>query len=189
MIVAFSTSSPWASVAFISNEGEVLWSETVKAPRAASGHCLEMLKRAEESKGLSLADADLFLADMGPGSFTGVRVGIILAKTFGWLYGKQCAGADSFDLVSATGVVVLPSKKNEWFVRISGETPVRTTELPATEFTGYGFEGDEQPPSAERFAQILSQLKPVPAEAFVPAYLIDPSISTPKKPYQMVQGA
>ncbi|MEZ0327518.1 MAG: tRNA (adenosine(37)-N6)-threonylcarbamoyltransferase complex dimerization subunit type 1 TsaB [Fimbriimonas sp.] len=180
MIVAFSTSSEWASVAAISTTGDVLWEGQERAPRRAGAACLKLI----ESMPLSISDASIFAADIGPGSFTGVRVGVILAKTFGYVYDKPVCGADAFDLISVSDVVALPSKKGEYFVRVPGREPYRTESVQQGPILGYGAAfADPTPPHAKRFGALVSTLAPMLAEAFVPEYLIQPSISTPKKPY------
>lgn len=186
MIVAFSTSSVWASTALLAEDGTVLWSACEKALHRASGTCLKQLESGLAETGLDLAQVSLFAADLGPGSFTGVRVGIVLAKTLAYANGKLCVGADAFDLVAPDQVVVFPSRKGEFFVREPGQAPVRQIELPEGSFVGFGYGGPDRPPEAARFGHLLDRLKAVPAEELVPAYLIDPSISIPKKPYKGV---
>jgi hypothetical protein len=182
VIVAFSTSSPWASVAAISENGVVLWEDAEEAPRRAGAACMAMVERLNER--FPLSSCTLFAADIGPGSFTGVRVGVTLAKTFGYVHHQPVAGADSFDLIAHDAVAVLPSKKGEYFVRRPGEAPFRTNELPDEPFLGFGPGIDPSlMPMARRFAFLLDRLEPTTAELFVPEYLIQPSISTPKKPY------
>ena len=142
----------------------------------SSQACLELIP-----DGVNLAEFDAFAADLGPGSFTGVRVGIVLAKTFAYLHGKPCIGADAFDLIDATRTVAFPSKRGEFFVRRIGTQIERTTEVP-DKAIGFGFEGGDSYPHAGGFAQIDS-LELVTPEEFAPRYLLEPSISTPKKPY------
>ena len=184
MIVAFSTSSPLASVALISSDGEVLASSEEMAPRGASGASLKLLLALLASLKLDLSAAELFVSDLGPGSFTGVKVGVTIAKTLAFAHGKQTAGADCFDLVDPTGTVVVPSKRGEYFIRRLGETPIRSENLPHEPCSGYG-PAIEPPnyPRADRFAVLLPRLEHVIPEALVPAYLIEPSISTPKQPF------
>ena len=81
--------------------------------------------------------------------------------------------------------VAIPSRKGEYFVRVPGEEPHRTSERPAGELVGFGpwFEGEETFPDASRFAALVQELKPMRAEDLLPAYLIEPSISLPRKPY------
>ncbi len=182
MIVAFSSSSRVASVALLGIEGS--WSNSELAPARASEACVELLQDLLSRSGAKLESATGFVADIGPGSFTGVRVGVVLAKTLGYRLSVPVAGANAFDLISATETVVLPSKKNEWFVRLPGEKPFRTTQLPEKPWTGFGVEGEaEVYPSAANFKSLLGGLRWESAATFVPEYLIDPSISTPKKPF------
>lgn len=183
MIVAFSTSSPWSSVALI-EEDRVLWSDSALAENRASEKCLAMLD-ASVAAGLNWRTATLFAADIGPGSFTGVRVGIMLAKTFAFTHGVSVAGADAFDLISPDRAVALPSKRGEFFVREPGQSPYRTTEANLNELVGYGGDfQDAKPPLAAGFVSLIHRLKPVDPIVFLPEYLIEPSISVPKKPYR-----
>lgn len=183
MIVAFSTSSPLASVAlFRADLAEWVGYEELAA-HAASGACIRLLDRCLSEWGASLKDVTLFLADLGPGSFTGVRVGVTLAKTLAYANGALAGGADAFDLIDPSGTVVLPSRRGEWFIRVPGETVYRSQELPA-QFHGYGGEiAEETYPSAANFRLLRDRWKPEVAEGLVPDYLIEPSISLPKKPY------
>lgn len=190
MIVAFSTSSPQASVALLQSDGTVLASAEEQAPKAASGACMRMLESLLAQTGRDLQAATLFLADLGPGSFTGVKVAVTLAKTFAYVHGVKAGGATSFDLISADGRVVMPSKRGEFFVREPGADPVRQPDLPEAPFTGFG-PGVEPAvyPHAARFATLLSSIAEVDPERLVPNYVIEPAISVPKKPYGVAHGA
>lgn len=183
MIVAFSTSSPQASVALISPEGNVLASRGIYAPMQASGACLLILKDLLQETGTTLKVATLFAADLGPGSFTGMKVAVTIAKTMAFAEGVKTIGADSFDLIDPSGVVVMPSKRGEWFIRRVGQEPVRQEKLPDEPFLGYG-PGIESSvyPQAAGFARLLERLSPIDPERLVPNYLIEPSISQPKTP-------
>jgi tRNA A37 threonylcarbamoyladenosine modification protein TsaB len=180
VIFAFSTSCSVASVAVFSESGELLFDDSQEAQSRSSGACLAMLAASE----YDVKHGTLFLADAGPGSFTGTRVGIVLAKTFSWAMKAKCGSATAFDLVSATRTVVFPSKKGEWFVRRLGEEVIRQTDLPDEDFVGFG-PGIEPTvtPLAKRFQDLLPSIVHIAPEALEPGYLIEPSISTPKKKY------
>ena len=178
MIFAFSTSSPVASVAVLSEDGKVLFTGQRASDMKASEVCFRLLAES----GFDPSHGTIFLADVGPGSFTGTRVGVTIAKTLAFVASAQCGGANAFDLISLDQTVVMPSKKGEWFIREPGQEPYRDANRPNGDFVGFG--GDMVDPTfplAERFKVLLSSLELVSAEAFVPKYLIEPSISIQKR--------
>jgi tRNA threonylcarbamoyladenosine biosynthesis protein TsaB len=151
---------------------------------AASGACMRLLEIGLREAGVSLGKASLIVADLGPGSFTGVRVGVTLAKTLAYTQGTKTAGSGAFDLIDPLETVVVPSKRGEWFVRIPGGESERSTDLPQGAYLGYGQGIDTQTyPDAARFAPLLRNLVARSPEELTPLYLSEPSISTPKKPY------
>jgi tRNA threonylcarbamoyladenosine biosynthesis protein TsaB len=184
VIVAVTTSSPQVGVALLTDQGGIIGTRNSLAPMASSGACLHMLESLLSASGLRLEEASLFLADLGPGSFTGVKVGVTLAKTWGLVYGVPVGGASSFDLIDPLGKVVVPSKRGEYFVREPGADPIRTRELPTGAFRGFGA-GVPNPeyPAAEGFAVLLGKVRRGLPEELTPDYFMEPSISTPKKPF------
>jgi len=190
VIVAFSTSSPLTSVALIDPKGEVLVCRTRIAPQAASSACLALLDECLPIARKTIDEATLFVADIGPGSFTGTRVGVVMAKTMALDRACLCAGATSFDLISPDEDTFVPSKKGEWLLREPGIEPIRITVTPPKFVRGYAREGvSPDYPLASGFADILDRLVPVKPEELMPYYFHDPSISKPNKPYRQLGGA
>lgn len=187
MIVTFSTSSPMASVALIGADGRV-WSAMEEAPRAASGACLRMLDRLLAEAETSVGEVTDWIADVGPGSFIGVRVGVMLAKVLAMTNGGAVRAVASFDLISPNGVVAFPSRRGEWFIRVPGESPIRTPEVPHGA-VGFGIEGTaDMYPEALRVAAIIDSLPRLRPEELRPDHLMEPSISQPKVPYRRVHA-
>jgi len=190
VIVAFSTSSPLASVALFGADGEILAWKAREAPQAASTACIALLEECLSDASRSLSDACLFAADIGPGSFTGTRVGVVMAKTLAYDWNCLCAGATSFDLISPDSEAFVPSKKGEWLVREPGQDPIRVAIEPAPHIRGYSREGiPPDYPVATAFAAILGRLHRVQPEALMPYYFHEPSISKPNKPFRTIGGA
>ena len=177
MIVVFSTSSQQASVAVFSPSGELLFADRKEAPTSGGGTCLEMLR----TFGVAPAEATGFVADVGPGSFTGVRVAVMLAKTLGWAVQVPVAGIASFDLIDPTGPVCLPARKGEWLCRRVGHRPEIISEFKGK---GYGTDAPRRDLPDAALAQVsLKTLIWKSAAELMPEYILEPSISTPKKPY------
>jgi len=74
-ILAIETSSAWCSVALAVNQRSVLQRHE-QAGSTASSYLLPWVNALLEEAQLTLADVDAIAVDIGPGAFTGVRLGI-----------------------------------------------------------------------------------------------------------------
>ena len=94
----------------------------------------DMLKNAE----LTLADVDLIAVAHGPGSFTGVRIGVSMVKGLAWAADKPCVGVSTLEAMAwhglAAGGLVCPvmdarrSQVYNALFRIEGGRPQRLTD-------------------------------------------------------------
>jgi UDP-N-acetylmuramate dehydrogenase len=162
MILVVSTSSSLTSFA-VFDEGRLVMEGSREAPRAASGALCSLI----EESGLDLSSIRLFVADTGPGSFMGVKVGVAMAKMWALAGGAQVAGVSAFDLVEGGGDAI-PAR--------TGQVYRRTEEGPVME------EGEAEPVRvlASCAAGVLSRLEPMPPEALSPSYGALPNVSVPK---------
>lgn len=78
-ILALDTSTDVASVAVLSEE-RLICENMVNYQRKHSEKLIPTLNLMMENSGLSYADIDYFAATVGPGSFTGLRIGLATAK-------------------------------------------------------------------------------------------------------------
>jgi len=180
VIVVFSTSSSQAGFALVSPAGETLYRAVEHRTTNASGFLLESLRLglAEDTQ----MKVTGYVADIGPGSFIGARVGIVLAKMLGYLNDVPCAGVTSFDLVLPSQTVAIPNRKADFLVRIPGQPPQLVTEIPS-EAVGYRLGREEHFPDPAIGIEIINQLGWFPAADFLPHYEVEPSISTPKQSF------
>lgn len=182
MTLAFSSSSPIVSVALFDSDGALVSSRETEGRRKASGALLDLLDEILEEANVTLSDVKLFASDLGPGSFTGVKIAVTVCKTLAYVQKRPVCGATAFDLIDPTSTVVVPFKKREYFLRDVGSEPVNVTEIPDG-VTGYGqlFE-DPVYPSAARFAGLLESCQQMEPVELIPYYVAEPSISRPKNP-------
>ncbi len=127
LILALDTSGKLASAALL-RDGELLASETRDSMLDHSRTLLPMCSDLLARHGLALRDIDLFAAVIGPGSFTGVRIGCAAVKGYAWSLEKPCVGISS--LLSAAwmqqeeGLVCasIRARQNESFYAIFRRT-------------------------------------------------------------------
>src|SRR5690606_5360522 len=79
---------------------EVLCERTVSAERNHSVRLLPEIEAAVEAAGLRPRDIRAVAAGCGPGSYTGVRIGVTTAKTFAWALGLPVYGVSSLEALA-----------------------------------------------------------------------------------------
>jgi tRNA threonylcarbamoyl adenosine modification protein YeaZ len=99
LILAFDTAAPVVSVAV--HDGERVVGEATGADAMAHGESLApAIADALEQAGAAMADVTDVAVGVGPGPFTGLRVGVVTALTLGST-GKTTHGVCSLDIVAA----------------------------------------------------------------------------------------
>ena len=98
-IVALDTSGPAASCAVLRN-GEIAHSIFLNQGLTHSETIMPALDAAMRASGLTCADADCFAAVAGPGSFTGVRIGVCAVKGLAHAVDKPCARIDALEALA-----------------------------------------------------------------------------------------
>ena len=100
LILAIDTSGPSCSVALL--EDELLRYEAVANNRLThSVNMMPMVEEAFRKGGCVIDDIDLFAAVVGPGSFTGVRIGVAAVKGMSMAMDKPCIGVDALEALAA----------------------------------------------------------------------------------------
>ncbi len=137
LILAFESTARAASAALL-RDGRLLSQYTQCSGLTHSRTLLpmgeDMLKNAE----LSLQDVDLLAVAHGPGSFTGVRIGVSMVKGLAWAADKPCVGVSTLEAMAwhglAAGGLVCPvmdarrSQVYNALFRIENGRPLRLTE-------------------------------------------------------------
>ena len=98
-IVAIDTSGPLASCA-VMREGGIAHLIAMNQGLTHSETIMPALDDAMTAAGVSCADADCFAVVAGPGSFTGVRIGVCAAKGLAHAWNKKCARLDALEVLT-----------------------------------------------------------------------------------------
>ena len=100
MLLALDTSTPWVSVALAEN-GEVLTSAASERPMQHGEQLAPMISQAMNEVGALRQDVTAVAVGVGPGPYTGLRVGIVTARTFALVLGIPAYGVCSLDVLAA----------------------------------------------------------------------------------------
>jgi tRNA threonylcarbamoyladenosine biosynthesis protein TsaB len=99
-VLCIDTSGPAAGVALLEEE-RVLFEMQTNNGLTHSQSILPMVDSALASAGLTVKDIDLFAVVVGPGSFTGVRIGVSTVKALAHAAGRPCIGVDALEALAA----------------------------------------------------------------------------------------
>ncbi len=97
--LAVDTSSVYLTVA-VCNDGKLTVNHVADCAMNHSVVLMDEIDRALNKAGLSLKDCDFFAAVTGPGSFTGIRIGVSCIKGYAVALGKRAVGVTTFDMLS-----------------------------------------------------------------------------------------
>jgi tRNA threonylcarbamoyladenosine biosynthesis protein TsaB len=100
LILALDTSSPAGSLAILRDE-KVIGVVSTWAEETYSARMFRHLDFLLPELSLDLKQFDLFAVAAGPGSFTGLRVGLTAAKGWAEVYKKPAAGVSGLEAIAA----------------------------------------------------------------------------------------
>ena len=98
-ILAIDTSGPVAGCAVMA-DGKVTYQVTMNRGLTHSETIMPAVDQALTASGLNCGDIDVFAAVAGPGSFTGVRIGVCAVKGLAHAVGKPCARVHALEALS-----------------------------------------------------------------------------------------
>jgi len=117
LVLAIDTTHEYGSVALVGGAG-TLEEVELHAPSGFAHILYPHLAKLLERHGLRLAQIDCFAAASGPGSFTGVRVGLACVKGLAEALGRPAAGISNLQVLACFGTynwraVVLDARRGE----------------------------------------------------------------------------
>lgn len=98
-ILGIDTSSKFLSIA-LSKDNDIIIEEMHLLERKHSSLLIPKIKEMLGKAGTSIEDVDAFVIGLGPGSFTGLRIGVSAVKGFGIATKKPCVGVASIDAIA-----------------------------------------------------------------------------------------
>jgi len=118
LTLAFDTATDAATVALVRN-GDVLGERRSRAARILE----DSTALLEESR-LAATDIEALAVGLGPGTYTGLRMGLITARTLAFSLGVPTAGVSTLDALAANvpgAIPVIDARRGEVFTRSRGE--------------------------------------------------------------------
>lgn len=202
-LAAIDTSTALGTVALF-ERGELVIEAEQRVSNAHGEALLPLMDAVFARAGWAPKDVARWAVGIGPGSFTGVRVGVALAKGIQIATGAEIVGVTSLDAITAACdaedadaiVAVLSAMRGEVFVQSTG-TIARGPSCVKTEAFGEWLAslgasrpkivGDADPivvgtpPHARFVGKVGASRAPDDADALEPLYVRPPDITTPKK--------
>ena len=84
----------------VSENNDIIKEENLLLDRQHSSLLVPKIKELLKGVNLSIDEIDVFVVGLGPGSFTGLRIGASAVKGFGIALGKPCIGVASIDAMA-----------------------------------------------------------------------------------------
>lgn len=99
-ILMLDTSGPACGVA-VMRDGRIVYEAQLTHKQTHSQRILPMVDAALTLSDMTAQDVDLFGAVVGPGSFTGVRIGVSTVKAMAHAAGKRVIGVNALEALAA----------------------------------------------------------------------------------------
>ena len=122
MLLALDTSTLTLSLALVGPGPTLLEEESHPPPRKQSEMLPSALTELLSRHGMSLSDVSSYAVGLGPGSFTGLRIGLATVKALAYAHRRPVGGASSLAALALQGpeatplVAAVVARKGELYV-------------------------------------------------------------------------
>lgn len=127
MILTIRTDKPGAEIGLYDQAGKQLNYITWQAHRHLAETIHDQIAKLLESDNSELKDIDGIVAFKGPGSYTGLRIGMSVANALAYSIGCKVVATNSENWQTA-GVTLLSQGKGEEVVLPEYDAPAKTTQ-------------------------------------------------------------
>lgn len=180
MILCLSSSGREAIAALVSSKGELVCETRESSWPRQTGDLDAAIESLLKEAGVRIDDVSRIVSDVGPGSFTGVKVCVTMAKVLAYARQIPVAGLISNRLMPPAPRRAVAIKRGEWVLFTESEIEVVASQEPPAEVWHAAYDEQSHPFSFAHVASALDSLESVAAEELLPFYATEPSISTPK---------
>ena len=99
-ILSLETSGKVCGVA-LTEDNNLITEEIIKDENTHSVKLMPLIDKVLTKTNTNIKDVDLFACDIGPGSFTGIRIGVSTVKAFIDVTNKKAVGVTSLEILAA----------------------------------------------------------------------------------------
>ena len=124
LVLAFDTTSPDGSAALV-RDFELLGEVRAEGTSNYSVALFDLVDRLLAAAGMGLNQIELFAAATGPGSFTGIRVGLAAAQAWAKAFGRPVRGVSVLEAMVAAAepradvaVPLLDARRSEFYLGV-----------------------------------------------------------------------
>lgn len=138
-ILALDTAMAGCTAAVVAGEFEAVRSEAM--PRGQAEHLVPFAQEVMEQAGLDYADLDAVLCTVGPGAFTGLRIGMSAARAYGLSLEIPIFGITTTQALALafsaeqkkSCAVIIETKRSDFYIQLFDETGKAISEATAAE--------------------------------------------------------
>lgn len=156
MILGLDTATPWGTIA-LGNEMEIFFEVSLKSGKGGGEYMLSILNQFIDKSGKSLNEVGLIAAGTGPGSYTGIRVGLAAVRGLAEGLKVPVIGVNTLRIIAENGI-----RAGDWVAVV---LDARRGSVYAALYQNNGFGLKEYwPPSytnVEEFSKKLAELTDV----------------------------
>ena len=100
MILGIDSSAISAGCALMDSDGRIIAEQFLNTKHTHSQTLLPMVESMLKCAGVKISDLDAAAVTVGPGSFTGLRIGVSTVKGMCYGAGKKCVGISSLEAIA-----------------------------------------------------------------------------------------
>ena len=134
-ILAFNTSTEKFSISIVKNN-KIVFKLSKLLKKTYSKYLILIIKKSLKRSNLDIKKINYILISLGPGSFTGVRIGVVAAKGIGLPHKIKVLGLNNMDVIANSIkqktikkkiITKIKSKKNDYYYQVfnSGKKSIK----------------------------------------------------------------